>query len=433
MMCATPGGVAAIAALALLVAAFAIRPAPGLFLIAVTLPFYLWQKSLGSMAFSVPELVLVATLAGAAMHAVWRWRASERAALARLATPLDLPVAIFLLAAVLSLLASEVLRVSLRDLRTLIVEPVAAYYLAVWFLSRGQLPWLIGAIIAGGTAAAGLGLYQYLFTTNVVTVEGTSRMLGPYLSPNQLGLYLGRSIPLALAILLFVPSMRLPAALAALVPAIALALTFSVGAWLATLLGVAAVLALWRPRAILALSAAVVALAVAAIPILSTERFASHLSLSRGTSFIRLQLWESSIRMIQDHPILGVGMDNFLYLYRSRYILPEAAAEPNLSHPHNLVLNFWLQAGILGLAAFLWLMASLVRIWAGLWQLESDPWGKAMLAGIAGVAVDFVAHGMVDNSYFLVDMAFQFWLVAGVLVALRDEEGRAKGEKGGRI
>ncbi|HEX9016493.1 MAG TPA: O-antigen ligase family protein [Chloroflexota bacterium] len=407
----------ALAAIALLVIAFAVRPASGLLLVAVTLPFYLFQKGFGAMSFSLPELFLLTTLLGAAIRFAWTARSST-IGLSEAATPLDLPIALFIAAALISLLASEVLRVSLRDLRTLILEPIAAYYLGVWLLGRRHLPWLVGALVAGGVAAALTGLYQYAFTAYTVDVEGARRMLGPYLSPNQLGLYLGRSLPFVLAAAIFAPRSRAVAIPGLAVLGAAQILTFSVGAWIATLLALGTVVALWRPRALLVAAGMVAAASVAAVPVLSSERLASHLSLTRGTSFIRLQLWESSLRMIADHPVLGVGMDNFLYQYRSLYMLPEAAAEPNLSHPHNLVLNFWLEVGILGLLAFLWILASLARSWAALWRASSSPTERTILAGIAGAAADFVSHGMVDNSYFLTDMAFHFWLLAATIGVL---------------
>jgi putative inorganic carbon (HCO3(-)) transporter len=175
---------------------------------------------------------------------------------------------------------------------------------------------------------------------------------------------------------------------------------------------------LWRPKVLTILAGAGAAIAVASLPVLDSERVSSHLSLTRGTSFIRVQLWESSLRMIQDHPLLGVGMDNFLYHYRSGYMLPEAVAEPNLSHPHNFVLTFWLQMGIAGLAAFLWLLVTLVRMWHAVWSMDPGPFERAAMAGVAGATVDMVVHGLVDNSYFLVDMAFYFWLSMAVVAAL---------------
>ncbi|MHB1162046.1 MAG: O-antigen ligase family protein, partial [Chloroflexota bacterium] len=419
LLALSPSAAMSALALSLLVAGVALRPAFGLALLGLTLPFYLHPRRLGPMAFSMPELILLCTLLGAALYALRRARDGQRSSTTSLATPLDGPIALFLGAALLSLLASELLRVSLRDLRTLVLEPVAAYYLAVWFLRRrGELMLVVVALLLGGGIAAAAGLYQYLFTDHVVAVEGVRRVLGPYLSPNHLGLYLGRLLPMAIALALFLPQARIPAALLTLTLGAALLLTFSVGSWIASGAAILAVALLWRARAAVALAGAFALLLVGSVPLLSLERISSHFSLTRGTSFIRVQLWESSLQMVRDHPLLGVGMDNFLYHYRTAYLLPQAAAEPNLSHPHNLVLNFWLQMGLLGLAAMIWLLAALAGLWRRLWRTTLDPLSRALLAGVAGATVDLVAHGMVDNSYFLVDLAFHFWLCSAVVVLL---------------
>lgn len=419
LLAVAPSAPASILSLAMLVAGFALRPALGLPLLAFVLPFYLLPKSFGSMAFSLPELILLCACAGAALYALRKWIGGYRISMARLVTPLDGPAALFLAAALLSLLASEVLRVSLRDLRTLVLEPMAAYYLAAWFLRRrSDQARVLAALLLGGAVVAAIGLYQYLFTDHVVAVEGARRILGPYLSPNHLGLYLGRLLPMAVAVALYLPGARIAATPLAVSLAAALFLTFSLGAWLSSSLALLAVALLWRARAALLLGGTLVALLAMSGPLLSLERISSHFSLTRGTSFLRLQVWESALRMIRDHPLLGVGMDNFLYHYRGSYLLPEAVAEPNLSHPHNLVLNFWLQMGLLGLVAAAWLLVALARYWHRLWRTSLDPLDRAILAGIAGATVDLVAHGMVDNSYFLVDLAFHFWLSAGLVAAL---------------
>lgn len=407
------------AAMLLMIVAFALRPAFGPPLLACTLPFYLQARNVGSMAFSMPELVLLAMVGGGTLYALYRALSRNRLGLSALATPLDGPIALLLAAAIISLVASELLRVSLRDLRTLVLEPVLAYYLAVWFLHRREdLQLLRAGILVGGIAIALIGLYQYFFNTNVVAVEGSRRILGPYLSPNHAGLFMGRIIPITLALALFDPGLR-RVAVAILVPlCLAQLLTFSVGAWLGTGAGVLLVVLLWNRKVALALGGGMAAILAAAVPLVSMERISSHFSLSSGTSFFRVQLWESSIRMIKDHPVFGVGMDNFLYQYRTGYISPEAVAEPNLSHPHNLILNFWLQMGVLGVAAATWIALALGRVWLQLWHSEPNPWARALLAGFAGAMADMVAHGMVDNSYFLVDLAFLFWLLAATIVVL---------------
>ena len=48
--------------------------------------------------------------------------------------------------------------------------------------------------------------------------------------------------------------------------------------------------------------------------------------------------------MARDNWLFGVGPDNFLTHYRA-YMLPEAWREPNISHPHNLLLDAWVSLG----------------------------------------------------------------------------------------
>ncbi len=52
-----------------------------------------------------------------------------------------------------------------------------------------------------------------------------------------------------------------------------------------------------------------------------------------GTGYLRLQLWRSAWQMALDHPWLGVGPDNFLYAYRSFYLLPQAGRSPTSTTP----------------------------------------------------------------------------------------------------
>ena len=52
--------------------------------------------------------------------------------------------------------------------------------------------------------------------------------------------------------------------------------------------------------------------------------------------------------MIADRPITGVGLDNFLYSYRGKYISPDAWQDPNISHAHNLILDFSSRLGLPG-------------------------------------------------------------------------------------
>ena len=114
--------------------------------------------------------------------------------------------------------------------------------------------------------------------------------------------------------------------------------------------------------------------------------------------------------MIGDHPLTGVGMDNFLYYYRSRYVLPSAWGELDLSHPHNLILDAWTRLGIGGVVVMAWLCIVFFRsVWGQLRTALADR--RALLLGLLASMVAVLAHGMVDHAVFLIDLSFIFALL----------------------
>ncbi len=208
--------------------------------------------------------------------------------------------------------------------------------------------------------------------------------------------------------------MWLPAGIVGL----ALVLTFSTGGWLGALAGALVVVAALGRRRLafrvgIAAAGALLLTSSLAIAGVLPER----LNPLRQTGGFRVDLWLSSLEMVRDHPLLGIGLDNFAYVYQT-YLRDGAVAEPNLSHPHNWILHVWLELGILGLVAFCWLV---VRFWfstrEALTKTES-PW---LIAGAAGAMADVLVHGFIDNSYFLVDLAFVFWLCLALVADVRTD------------
>ena len=140
----------------------------------------------------------------------------------------------------------------------------------------------------------------------------------------------------------------------------------------------------------------------------------SLFDLGGGTTYRRLKLWEATLNMIRDHPLFGVGLDNFLYHY-PRYMLPAAWQEPDLSHPHNILLDWWTRLGVLGVGALIWLEVAFFRLGLRLYRSLGEGELRALVLGLMASMVGFLAHGLIDNSYFLVDLAFVFFLTLGIV------------------
>jgi len=283
-----------------------------------------------------------------------------------------------------------------------IVEP-ALWFVMARSVMAGHRRWLLAdAIVATGAAVALIGLIGFAMGHSVITTEGVRRLASIYPSPDNLGLLLDRIVPVAAGVALFGLGRRrlwyggatIPMLLAAL-------LTFSKGSWLA--LAAAGLVLGIRHRTIAIASAIVIVALVGAAIALPVTR----VRLLGATSMERVWLWQSSVTMIRDHPVFGIGLDQFLYTY-PRYRLANAWREPFLSHPHNLVLDVWLTLGLAGLA---WLGWTMYRILERLRRLATSAVGdeRALLAGLGAGFAAALAHGMVDNALFLPDLAILFW------------------------
>ena len=373
-------------------------PLAGVTLIGATLPVFLFGRQIaGPLSFSPPGLALVVTwLAVLARHRQLKLRWPR--------TAFDAPLALFLIAALVSLGVTQYPLLSVRELRAVILEPVVFFWLL--HVLPGSARWALYGFLSSATLTALAAIAQGPLGVGGTQAEGVLRAQAWYPSANHLALMLGRAWPFLLAAAL--ASSRwlwLPA----IVVAVGVVLTFSTGGWLGALAAaLVAVTCLGQNRLALRLGG----LSVAALTVVSGLAVGGllpeRLNPLRQTGGFRLDLWQSSLEMVRDHLLFGVGLDNFAYLYQQYYLRPGAAAEPNLSHPHNWVLDFWLSLGLLGLVAFIWLV---YRVWRA---RARSGW---FVAGALGALADMLVHGFIDNSYFLVDLAYVFWLSLGLASA----------------
>jgi putative inorganic carbon (HCO3(-)) transporter len=420
----------------------------GLMLVAFFAPLYLLPSNMFYKVSSMVELTLLMCVAAWALRRLYAFRSTldktrktqsvkrDRAdSLIRSLSSLDWAVLAFFVVGTASMLAASYSEFALREWRIILLEPAVFYALIRSSKpDRAAIGRIVDALVLAGVVVAMVGLVQYVFNLDIITAEeGARRLRSVYGSPNNVALFLGRVFPIALARIALGRGRRRRWYTAALAPIVAaIVLTQSRGA---IFLGVpAAVLAIgllaggrwvWAALGTLAVGA------LAAIPFLNSPRVQALFS-GEGTSFFRLALWRSTLDMIRDHPILGVGPDNFLYAYRGRYLLPEAWQEPSLSHPHNVVLDFAARLGLLGLAAFVWMQVAFWKAALPLASRQSASGGqsasgdasygdRALAIGLMASMVDFLAHGLVDAAYFVVDLAFVFMLTLALIQRMRDE------------
>lgn len=413
----------------------------GLLVVLLTMPFYRFPKILElgplgqlagrerSLEVSLAEYaLLICVIAWLARRA---YPPPESSPAERLSTPLKerwvwLPAVLLIGVAALSLSFTEYRQVALREFRVVIVEPAVYYLLLVDTLRReesvGRFLWALTAL---GFGIGLYSIYHYIFVGVVESTGSVDRVLAVYHSPNALALFLGRVIPIAGALTLGLLTTRrtsehprFPRALAIFggvslaLMAVTFYLTYSRGA----VLGVAAaalVLLFGRSRRSALLILGVLALTgLAAALLIPQERLLAATPLLQ-----RLYVWQAALAIAVDHPLTGVGLDNFLYYY-PRYILPHAVMEPDISHAHNIFLDFWTRLSILGLLVLALLQGVFWRRVQNLLRKPVASYYRWFVLGLAASMVDFLVHGLIDNSYFLIDLAFMFWLTYALVTIL---------------
>lgn len=185
----------------------------------------------------------------------------------------------------------------------------------------------------------------------------------------------------------------------------AIVLSFTRSVWLGAAAGFA-VVALVAPRKVLI----GVALPIAVVAALSSGLIYHRVSMSFGRNFApdtgRLAMAFVGLRMIQDHPLFGVGPERIRTEF-PRYYTGSDLASGNFyyGHLHNNVIQIAAERGLLCLAAFFWfifeLYASLTRMLKS--AAEDSRWTIiSALAALTGFLVaGFFEYNFGDSEILL--------------------------------
>jgi O-antigen ligase len=384
-----------------------------LYLTAAGLPLYVVRWHYGPLPTTLLETLILVTVA---LYAVARWRDGMRRPVS---TAYDIPIIVLLVAGAVSVLVASDHRAALGLYRAYFIEPVALYYVAADLLNReGHMQRVLLALAVGSSAFALINLEVF---TRAVLAHDVHVGVAPnalYGNANYVAMYLEPPVALAAGLLFLGRNWRwkLAGAVWLAIVGSALMVMFSKGSYLA--LAVLAVVALvtvprWRLPVLAGVAAAVIALTQ--IPLLQA-RLATVPSAVNG----REEVFGAALGMIRDHPVLGLGLGGYTFLFRG--VQPEA-------HPHDLWLTFWIELGVLGLIAFTVILFGL--LWRG-WRAwpKAEGFSRPLLWGVLGALVLWTVHGLVDSPYWKNDMSAEFWILAAVeVVMLRTIAGKAAIEK----
>jgi O-antigen ligase len=297
--------------------------------------------------------------------------------------------------------------------------------------TRRHVLWLMAAFVAGAAVAGAFAVAQ----PPKPTLDEVARAAGTIGDPNELAAVLVAALVLAgvlVALLKGSPLLRLGAAGAAALCAGGILFSLSRGGLIA--LGFALVMSFfvagrWRARA--ATLAVVAALSTvgyfaAFAPLQARERVTSV-----GGGSGRSDIWTVGWRMVEDHPVRGVGVGNFTtssihYLLAPGAIKRDEFIVDTPKVAHNTYLHVLAELGIVGLALFVSILAfslscaiRAARRFMEMGDVRMEIVARGLVVAMLGIlAADFFISGQFSK---------QLWLLLGLgpsLLAVSKNEER---------
>jgi len=326
--------------------------------------------------------------------------------------PIKYPIMLLCLALIISVGFSQDRFKSLIELYKYILGLLL--FLTGISLTSKQKGVVVKTIILTGAIISLLAIYQYLFgfshLLNYIAKEkitnpffldyiGRKRVFLPFVTPNTLAGYLAFILPLVLVI------KEKSRWLILLAVSFSLLLTKSLGALLSLFLALTVYFYLenkLKRKGVLLLAGL---LAITVLLFISRSLPQKQHTQPLFSTLMRMNYWKDTLEIIRASPLTGVGLGNF-NLVHSRYA-------------HNSYLQIWAEMGILGIISILWLIFTVFK--SALKNISENTQKNQVVVLIAANTV-FLAHNLVDFTFFLPEVALLWWIILGLLLTKESNE-----------
>jgi len=382
------------------------RPKVAIFLPLVFSCAYLVRGQIFGLPTTLLEIILLGVLSG-----VWVGCIKVRPLRGRTLSFEFVLVILFLVAATISVFVAPHPHTAWGVWKAMVIEPII-YVLTIGVLieKEERSKKLVYALLLGGLVSALLSLVSLRFGVDFW------RLRGIYDVPNSLALIVAPLLTMCVVGLVLVSHGHAGARGRAPLQYGILGLFFG-GVLIATqsLVGIVAVVLVVfavvmffgkRKKIFLALGL----ILVLGIGLQMQTGKLAHLFSGQSSSLIaREQIWFVAVKMIEQYPIIGTGLGTFEPLYQKK--LPEmnfhTILEWVVRDPHNFILSFWLNTGLLGLGAMVvLLMMALKRFFVALKETHDQ---YRIMLGVA--LLTLIIFGLFDVPYLKNDLALIWWVL----------------------
>jgi len=388
---------------------------------------YLIECSILAVAFFLPLSLDATTIFLGVGTALWATKMIVARKLLLKRTPFDAIIAVLVILSAASITASPDRGFSFYNYYHHMGRYIVLYYLVVNNLnSLQQVRRLVWSVMASAVLVSMYGFYQYVHgvdISNFQWVDGEQfpdlkvRVFSTLQNPNLLAGFLVAVMSLAVGQGLYAESVKSKLALLGLFAVLGtcLVLTYSRGAWLSLVI-VAAICGRFYNRKVLWLLL-VVPLVVFFSQDAVMGRIISIFNPTDTSSTLRIALWESTIAMIMDNPLFGIGWGAYWLVY-PEYDFFLNNPDARIVHAHNMYLHIAAEIGIPGLVAFLAILYGHTKKAVDVLSQTNNRRVAGLLLGIVAAVLGLAVNGFTDYIMFNVQMSMLFWLLNAIIIAI---------------
>lgn len=314
-------------------------------------------------------------------------------------------ISLFILAATVSIFVAPHPRTAWGVWKAMIVEPILLSLAITTVAKEKKYKYLIISGLLGGVIIVIISAVYPRLGVDF------GRFRGIYDVPNSLALVMAPLLSMSILSGIVFKKHMLMSFILALVFGFLLLMTQSLGGILASVC-VILVFALIQKKKLL-FGLMLLLITVAVLFQVGSGKI-QHLISADSSSFIaRQQIWAISLQLIASHPVFGTGLGTFEPAYQDalrEYVSKQTQKkfvplEWVVRDPHNFILSFWLNTGILGPISILALVC--IRLKSFFRDIEINK-EKAVL-GLALLTV--ILFGLLDVPYWKNDLAVLWWML----------------------
>ena len=389
----------------------------GLLVLVAALPLYLIKLSIGPVPTNLLELMFFVALI---IWALGYMDEGRRESVVKMIKRYRLALSgmgLILVGAILGIFVSDDIPSSINAVKSFLVEPML-FAIMIWNVRKQEKFHISHFLIAFSIPVVIIGLvaiFQWLTGLGIPTAwiaEHRATSIFPY--PNAVGHFVAPIVTIMVA--MFVagkvrvhPWQRHLMYSAIALGTIAMILSQTEAAWIAVMASLLVVSFFYKDGARRAVPAAIIGLVILlAIPSFR-QIVIPKVTLQDWSGQTRIAQWVETKDFLLASPvnfIFGAGPNNY-----------PTAIEPFHKHshleifqqPHNIILNVWVEYGLIGLVGFLIVAFCVIR------GSRRDR-RKEYVVPLAAALLTMVIHGLVDVPYFKNDLSMLTWTIIALLM-----------------